>query len=59
MDFAGMIVQQNGQTYSVYTPNGILVCQVCCGYDQMYLLDAKVMQYICRVLARRWNISNK
>lgn len=59
MDFAGMIVQQNGQIYSVYTPNGILVCQVCCGYDQMYLLDAKVMQYICRVLARRWNISTK
>lgn len=58
MDFAGMCVQQNGQTYSIFTPNGILVGQICCGSDQLYLLDAKVVQYVCRVLARRWRVSN-
>lgn len=59
MDFSGMVVQQNGQLYSVYTPNGALVSQVFCGYDQQYLLDAKVMQLVCRILAKRWNVATK
>ena len=59
MDFNGMIVQQNGQLYTVYTPNGLAVAQILLGYDNQYLLDAKCMQYICKVLARRWKVSDK
>ena len=59
MDFHGMIVQQQGQLYSIYTPNGMLVCQTYLGNDGAFLLDAKCVQYMCKLLARRWNISSK
>ena len=45
MDFHGMIVQQQGQLYSIYTPNGMLVCQTYLGNDGAFLLDAKCVQY--------------
>lgn len=59
MNFYGMVVQQNGQLYSIFTPNGVMVCQVYMGNDGAFLLDAKCVQYLCKLLARRWNISNK
>lgn len=55
----GMIVEQNGQYYSVYTPNGIMVAQVFMGSDGQFLLDAKCMEVITKLMARRWRISNK
>ena len=55
----GMIVEQNGQYYSVYTPNGIMVAQVFMGSDGQFLLDAKCMEVITKLMARRWQISNK
>ena len=55
----GMYVEQNGQYYSVYTPNGIMVAQVFMGNDGQFLLDAKCMEVITELMARRWRISNK
>ena len=54
-----MYVVQNGQFYTIYTPNGQTVAQIYMGCDQQYLLDAKCMEVICKVLARRWYISAK
>lgn len=54
-----MYVEQNGQYYSVYTPNGIMVAQVFMGNDGQFLLDAKCMEAITKLMARRWRISNK
>ena len=55
----GLYVEQNGQYYSVYTPNGIMVAQVFMGSDGQFLLDAKCMEVITKLMARRWRISNK
>ena len=55
----GMFVEQNGQYYSVYTPNGIMVAQIFMGNDGQFLLDAKCMEVITKLMARRWRISNK
>lgn len=55
----GMLVEQNGQYYSVYTPNGIMVAQVFMGNDGQFLLDAKCMEVITKLMARRWRVSNK
>lgn len=55
----GLYVEQQGQFYSVYTPNGILIAQIFMGSDNLFLLDAKCMDAITKILARRWNIVNK
>ena len=55
-DFHGMVVQQMGQYYNIYTPNGILVAQLCMGNDGLYLADARAVDYICKILAKRWRV---
>lgn len=50
-----LMVEGNHQLYSIYTPNGgTMICQVYMGNDQQYLLDAKCMEKLTRLLALRW-----
>ena len=55
----GLYVDQQGQFYSVYLPNRVLIAQVYMGNDGMFLLDAKCMEAITKLLGRRWNVENK
>ena len=55
--FSGMIIQQQGQLYSIFTPNGIMVCQVYMGNDQFYIGDAKCLEMICKILSKRWRVT--
>ena len=59
MNFHDLSVIQKEQVYNVFTPNGVWIAQIYMGNDNQYLLDAKVMDYICRALARRWNVGKK
>ena len=54
-----LVVSQNGQYYSVAIPNGIVIAQLYMGNDGAFLLDAKCMDYITKLLARRWNVAPK
>ena len=56
MTIHGMVVQQRGQLYSIFTPNGIMVAQVYMGNDGLYLGDSRCLDYICKVMAKRWNV---
>lgn len=55
----GMYVEQNGQFYTIYTPNGIMVAQIFMGNDGQFLLDSRCMGAITKLMAGRWRVSNK
>ena len=40
----GMLVEQNGQYYSVYTPNGIMVAQVFMGNDGQFTMYVDLVE---------------
>ena len=48
-----LYVVQNGQYYTVYTPNGVMIAQIFMGNDGLFLLDARCMEAITKLLARR------
>lgn len=48
------VVQNGGQMYSVYTPQGIQIAQIFMGSDNQIFRDAEALKIICKVLARRW-----
>lgn len=52
-----LIMRQNGQVYSVYLPNGVLVCQFFTGYDGQYARDVQCLNAIGRAMAKRWGYS--
>ena len=52
----GLYLHQQGQVYSIYTPQGILIAQVFMGYDGQYARDVAVLQPITKALAKRWGI---
>lgn len=54
-----LYIEQQGQFYTVYTPNGMMIAQIFLGNDGLFLLDARCMEAITKILARRWNISDK
>ena len=54
-----LYVQQNGQYYVVYTPNGVMIAQIFLGNDGLFLLDARCMDAITKLLAKRWNVADK
>lgn len=56
---AGMYMRQNGQVYSIYTAQGILIAQVFTGYDGQYIKDAACLTAIGKALAKRWDIPYK
>lgn len=53
----GVFYRQIGpQLYELYTHNGIVVGQVYMGNDGQYVLDAKVLEAIKKLMARRWGL---
>lgn len=56
---AALYMRQNGQVYSLYTPQGILIAQVFLGQDGQYAKDVLCLNVIGRALAKRWDIPVK
>lgn len=52
-----LIMRQNGQVYSIYTPQGILIAQLFMGYDGQYARDVQALTAVGKAMARRWDIS--
>lgn len=52
----GLMVVQNGQFYSVYTPQGILVAQLFMGADGQIAQDVLALAPITKALAKRWAV---
>lgn len=55
----GLFVQQNGQLYSIFTPNGIMIAQISMGNDGLFLVDSRCLDVITKLMAKRWYIDNK
>lgn len=51
------VVQNGGQVYSIYTPQGIQVAQLFMGQDGQIFQDAEALKLIARILAKRWGVS--
>lgn len=56
MDMNGLIVQQSGQFYSIMHPNGVMLMQVYMGNDGNFMLDAKCIEKLTLLMARRWHL---
>ena len=54
-----LYLHQEGRVYSIYTPQGILIAQVFMGYDGQYARDAKCLDAIGRIMAKRWGLPLK
>ena len=54
----GLYIKQNGQFYSIYTPQGILVAQVFLGADSQFVQDVLTLKIISKALQKRWHISD-
>lgn len=53
-----LIMHQEGQTYYIYNPNGILIAQIFTGYDGQYAKDVECLNGVGRALAKRWGLTN-
>ena len=54
----GLYIKQDGQFYSIYTPQGILIAQVFMGADNQIWKDLASLKVISATLKKRWNISD-
>jgi len=54
----GLYVQQNGQQYAVYTPQGIQIGLLFMGQDGQYMKDVAAMNAITKVMGKRWGVTN-
>ena len=61
MKISGLSVVQipHSQSYGVYTPQGIQIAQVWMGQDGQLAYDLVALGYICKALAKRWDIKAK
>lgn len=50
------IVQNGGQFYSIYTPQGIEVARLFMGADNQIFKDVECLKIIAKVMAKRWDI---
>lgn len=57
MVYGMCVVQNGGQVYSIYTPQGIQVAQLFMGQDGQIFQDAECLKLIARILAKRWGVS--
>ena len=57
MEMNNLIVTQQGQIYNIYTPNNIWIAQIYMGNDNNFLLDAKCLEVITKLLAKRWRVA--
>ena len=53
-----LIMHQEGQTYYIYNPNGILIAQIFTGCDGQYAKDVECLNGVGRALAKRWGLTN-
>lgn len=56
MKISGMYVYQQGQSYAIYTPQGIQVALVYMGADGQIAFDVATLAPICKALAKRWGV---
>jgi len=52
-----LIKHQEGQTYYIYHPSGMLLCQFWTGCDGQYAKDIPCLSAIGKAIAKRWGIS--
>ena len=52
-----LIKYQVGQTYYLYTPNGILVATLFMGQDGQYARDVQCLVTVGKAMAKRWGLS--
>lgn len=52
----GLYVEQQGQFYKIYTPQGILVAQVFMGADGQIVQDVLALKVITKALQKRWRV---
>lgn len=55
----GLVVTQNGQFYSVYTPQGIMIAQLFMGADGQIIRDVEALTPITKALQKRWDVTQK
>lgn len=55
----GLYVVQNGQFYTVYTPQGIIILRAFMGADGQYAQDVVALNSITKTMAKRWNVPNR
>lgn len=53
----GLVVTQQGQFYTIYTPQGIMIAQIFMGGDGQTVYDATALKSITKVMAKRWGIN--
>lgn len=58
MEINGLFVCQQGQAYSIYTPQGIQIAHIWMGQDGQVAFDVATLAPICKTLAKRWGINN-
>ncbi len=51
------VVQGDNQFYSIYTPQGILICQLQMPCDGQIFRDAEALKLIARIMSRRWGVT--
>lgn len=54
----GLYIKQEGQFYTIYTPQGITVGQIFMGADGQIMQDVLVLKVITKALQKRWHISD-
>ena len=55
----GLVVIQNGQFYSIYTPQGIQIAQIFTGADGQTIQDVLALKEITQALKKRWNVQER
>ena len=53
-----LYVQQSGQYYAIYTPQGIQIALIFLGQDGQFTKDAIVLGAVTKALAKRWGIKD-
>ena len=55
----GLYVQQRGQQYAIFTPQGIQIGLLFLGQDGQYAKDVAALGPITKALAKRWGVNPK
>lgn len=53
----GLVVRQDGQYYSIYTPQGIQIGLLFMGCDGQMMYDAMALKPITKIMGKRWGIN--
>lgn len=58
MEMNGLYIKQEGQFYTIYTPQGITVAKVFMGADGQIIQDVVALKIISKALQKRWHVSD-